>query len=126
MGPHTATAVVLSESANAAGCPRPAEGEHASRFRRIRALLREGIYEVRADPSYPSLMLASRTTPLHFSISAITKARNSAGVFSRDSTLSCLRRSIMSGCRSTAFIPALSLSTIGAGVPAGANSPCHS
>src|SRR5262245_48337831 len=68
-------------------------------------------------------MLASRTTRPHFSISAATKTRNSCGVFSRNSTLSCLRRATISGCRSTAFKPALSLSTISFGVPAGTNTP---
>src|SRR5262249_22979336 len=75
---------------------------------------------------YPSLILASRTTRPHFSISAATKARNSSGVFSRASTLSCLRRCPISGCRSTAFKPALSLLTMSAGVPAGTNTPFHS
>ena len=51
--------------------------------------------------AHPSLMLASLTTRSHFSISAFTKARNSSGVFSRNSTLSCLRRATTSAWRST-------------------------
>ena len=75
---------------------------------------------------HPSLMLASRTTRLHFSISAATKARKSSGVFSRNSTLSEVRRSITSRWRSTALRPALSLAMIGAGVPVGTSTPFHS
>src|SRR5881398_2286211 len=60
---------------------------------------------------HPSLIFASLITCAHFFISAATKARNSSGVFSRTSTLSCLRRVAMSGWRSTALSPALSLLT---------------
>ena len=41
--------------------------------------------------AHPSLIFASRTTWPQFSISAATKARNSSGVFSRNSTLSALQ-----------------------------------
>ena len=85
--------------------------------------------EAVAQPSlggHPSLMFASRTTLPHLSISDATKTRNSSGVFSRASTLSWARRATMSGCRSTAFKPALSLPTMSGAVPAGANTPCHS
>ena len=45
----------------------------------------------------PSLMPASRTILPHLAVSLATKARNSSGVFARDSTLSCLSRAAMSG-----------------------------
>src|SRR5262245_10764522 len=79
-----------------------------------------------AGPHHPSLMLASRTTLLHFSISALTKLRNSSGVFSRNSTLRDVSRSITSRWRSTALRLVLSLVMIGAGVPLGTNTPFHS
>src|SRR5262249_27606701 len=72
---------------------------------------------------HPGLILASRTTLPHLSISAATKARNSSGVLARDSTLSWAKRSATSGSSRTALSPALSLPTISGAVPAGADAP---
>ena len=57
---------------------------------------------------------------------AATKARKSAGVFGRYSTLSLSSRSVTSGCLCMAFSPALSFCTIAGSVPVGTNTPFHS
>src|SRR5262249_48468302 len=84
------------------------------------------VAHTRRKRAQPSLMLASLTTRLHFSISAATKARNSSGVFWRNSTLKVVRRSITSGFLSVALSPLLSVRTISSGVPVGTNTPFHS
>src|SRR5262249_11452089 len=99
----------------------------AGRRQRIRPLrICDRTCDQRRLCTHPSLMLPSRTTLPHFSISEATKARHSSGVLPRVPPLSCLSRSITSGCCTTAFKPALSLAMISGAVPDGVNPPCHS
>src|SRR6185295_8083405 len=119
--------------------PRRERNDRPDRLCRIGLRLRHGCRErerqgepysshdrSRIFRAQPSLILASFTTRLHFSISAATKARKSSGVFGRYSTLRVFSRSVTAGSFSIAFSPALSFCTIAAGVPVGTNTPFHS
>ena len=71
------------------------------------------------------LSFAARATFAHFSSSDLICALNSAGVLPTASAPSAAMRFCISGDFSAAAISLCSLATIGAGVPAGANSPYH-
>jgi hypothetical protein len=77
----------------------------------------------RALCGYSTLTPAARTTGLHFSMSRTTMAANSSGVFPTGSAPSWMILSRISAVRSAATVSRWRRSTIGRGVPAGANRP---
>src|SRR6516162_7072433 len=104
------------------------DGEMGSRYRplRLRHFRRTGFMEYRAGSLDQSgLMLAAWITLLHFSVSAVQYAPNSAGLKIVGMIVNSARRALILWSASPALVSRLSFSMIAVGVPRGTPMPVH-